>query len=416
MKAGYLNDYFKGVAVKRLSAVEADASISNQHEYNGVVLLKKLFGTQTQKRIIPTEFMYLSDDEDPIEAKGTLTWYDSRFNHPTRTEWRLYYPPNDVTLKAEPKDSLFICVKEDDTVLEIITESKSNIENQLFWLFDIEPYENSGRFVAKTDLQNWDVERASFTARAILSTIGIEVPYGTGHYNNMVIRKYGAGFPTTKEFSEFARSTVEIDPIVSPDLALLLWYEREEEMFMCLERHLIAERLRNGFFDGSTVDVDSFIKFSLSVNNRRKARAGFSLENHLEALFKANRIRYSHTPTTENKSKPDFIFPSIGSYKDYRFPVQYLTMLGAKTTAKDRWRQVLEEADQIERKHLITLEGAISENQTNEMKSRNLQLVVPKGIHKTFTGSQRSWLYSVADFIREVKRKQRLAETRNFIF
>ena len=142
MKAGYLNDYFKGVAVKRLSAVEADASISNQHEYNGVVLLKKLFGTQTQKRIIPTEFMYLSDDEDPIEAKGTLTWYDSRFNHPTRTEWRLYYPPNDVTLKAEPKDSLFICVKEDDTVLEIITESKSNIENQLFWLFDIEPYED----------------------------------------------------------------------------------------------------------------------------------------------------------------------------------------------------------------------------------------------------------------------------------
>lgn len=35
-------------------------------------------------------------------------------------------------------------------------------------------------------------------------------------------------------------------------------------------------------------------------------------------------------------------------------------MLGAKTTIKERWRQVLEEANRIERKHLITLEPAVS--------------------------------------------------------
>ena len=58
-------------------------------------------------------------------------------------------------------------------------------------------------------------------------------------------------------------------------------------------------------------------------------------------------------------------------------------MLGSKTTAKDRWRQVLEEADRIKRKHLITLEGAISENQTKEIRSRTLQLVVPKEIPST---------------------------------
>ena len=81
-------------------------------------------------------------------------------------------------------------------------------------------------------------------------------------------------------------------------------------------------------------------------------------------------------------------------------------MLGAKTTAKDRWRQVLEEADRITRKHLITLEGAISENQTNEMISRKLQLVVPKGIHATFTPVQQSWLYSVEDFLDEVRERQ----------
>ena len=94
-----------------------------------------------------------------------------------------------------------------------------------------------------------------------------------------------------------------------------------------------------------------------------------------------------------------------------RYPADQLTMLGAKTTAKDRWRQVLEEADRIERKHLITLEGAISENQTNEMISRNLQLVVPESIHPTFTDAQRAWLYSVRDFLGEVQERQAYSET-----
>ena len=81
-------------------------------------------------------------------------------------------------------------------------------------------------------------------------------------------------------------------------------------------------------------------------------------------------------------------------------------MLGAKTTVKDRWRQVLEEADRIDRKHLITLEGAISENQTCEMISRNLQLVVPKPIHESFSEVQQTWLYSVEDFLSEVRERQ----------
>ena len=123
MKAGYLNQYFKAVAVKWLSAVEADAGVSNQHEYNGVSFLKKMFGTDNQKIFLPTHFLYLSDEEDTIEADGELTWYDARFNHPTRTEWRLYYPSNDVTVSAQEGDSLFICMKDDNSVLEIIAKN-----------------------------------------------------------------------------------------------------------------------------------------------------------------------------------------------------------------------------------------------------------------------------------------------------
>ena len=43
MKQGYLSEYFSGVAIKSLSAVEADLLRSNQHEFNGVESLKRVF-------------------------------------------------------------------------------------------------------------------------------------------------------------------------------------------------------------------------------------------------------------------------------------------------------------------------------------------------------------------------------------
>jgi len=411
MKAGYLNQYFSSVAVKRLSYVEADASVSNQHEYNGVSLLKEMFGIDAPRKVIPTQFLYLADDDNSVEATGELTWYDARFNHPTRTEWRLYYPTNDVTSNAIAGDSLFICMKKDGSILEIVVRKDSIIENQLFWLFNILPDEKTGKFVANTDLSNQPSDKVSFVARMILYQIGIEVLETQEDYTAILVDKFGNSFPTTKEFSAFARSTVvDADPLAEPDNALLKWYDREEAMFMCMERHLIQERLRSGFITNDQVDVDAFIKFSLSVNNRRKSRAGLSFENHLEALFNEQNIQYSHTPVTENKSKPDFIFPSIELYRDLSFPAHKLVMLGAKTTAKDRWRQVLEEADRIENKHLITLEGAISENQTNEMISRKLQLVVPKAIHASYSEKQQDWLFSVADFLEVVRERQMYAK------
>ncbi|WP_419649887.1 type II restriction endonuclease [Thiolapillus sp.] len=130
--------------------------------------------------------------------------------------------------------------------------------------------------------------------------------------------------------------------------------------------------LKEGFGD----DVDSFISFSLSVQNRRKSRAGHALENHLEEIFISRQICYQRGATTENRARPDFLFPSGGEYHDPFFDSNLLTMLGAKSTCKDRWRQVLSEAERIPDKHLLTLETAISTAQTDEMRGHRLQLVV----------------------------------------
>lgn len=405
METGYLNKYFSGVAVKRLSEVETNLAVSNQHEYNAKKPMDRIFGTEEPRKEFVSSFLYIGDDIE-ISADGKMTWYDARYKHPVRTEWRLYFQTTEVSKRAKTGDSLFICKKTEGTLLIIIAQKDSTIESQLYWLFGLVGRDTE-KFVSKTEFDSGD-DKIELAARTILEQIGIEYEdKSVESYLESMLFEFQGRFPSTREFSEYARSTItDVDPIEDPDTALVKWVNREEALFKLMEQYLIRERLQEGFVTGGEVDVDAFIQFSLSVHNRRKSRAGLSLENHIETLLKKQSILYSHTPITENKSKPDFIFPSIEAYKNIEYPEIYLTMLGAKSTCKDRWRQVLSEADRIEKKHLLTLEAAISENQTNEMIDKKLQLVLPLPIHETYTMTQRVWLYSVKLFFEEVKEKQ----------
>ena len=131
---------------------------------------------------------------------------------------------------------------------------------------------------------------------------------------------------------------------------------------------------------------------------------GHSLEHHLAAVFDTHELEYTRQAVTEQKSKPDFLFPSLEVYREApKSGDPRLTMLGAKSTCKDRWRQVLPEAEKIPQKHLITLEPGISEYQTDQMQSFSLQLVVPEPVRGSYTPFQQAWLWNLTDFIGHVK-------------
>ncbi len=213
----------------------------------------------------------------------------------------------------------------------------------------------------------------------------------------------------TADFSKLARQTLpeQVSPRDDPDAALLAWLGHEEALFRRLERRAVAERLGAGFVTDDGVDVDGFLRFSLSVQNRRKARMGHSLEHHAAAVLDARGISYDRSPITEHNHRPDFLFPSIEAYHSSTAGWWCLAMLGAKSTCKDRWRQVLVEAEKIPEKHLLTLEPGISESQTHQMAVVKLQLVVPREIHDSYTEKQRGWLWTFDQFIRDVEARQR---------
>ena len=403
VKHGFLADYFEGFGYKILKPVEIDPHVSHEHEFNGINGFKEILGSEKQK--LPCRVIYLTDDEeDIIEDIVNLTWYDARENHPTRTEYRLYYPESDCFLKAKPEDLLFVCknLNSDEPALTMfISKAGETISNQLSWLFGI----STDAITTTGQTEKLCNENSlNYFSNLILSKIGILSMEQDDSLLDKILEEFPHGFPKTVDFSEFSRSFVtDISPYDNPDVALIEYLDYEEHLFRLFEKYFVEKKLKSGFND-----VEDFIRYSLSVQNRRKSRAGYALENHLKFIFDAMEIRYSYNKITENKSRPDFIFPDISNYRDTEFPFLNLTMLGVKTTCKDRWRQVLTEAEKISQKHLCTLEPGISEAQTDEMMSHQLQLVVPAPILSTFNTKQQAWLATLSDFISVVGERQNI--------
>lgn len=412
MRRGYLSEYFEGVAIKRLAAVEVDPARSHQHEFNATAEMLDFIGRPTEKVRYPARFLYLDDDGDePVVEDATLTLYDARAAHPTRTEYRFYFPDTQVSMMSSEGDLLLIARRRrtegnanDPGLLVIVAENGSSMANQIAWLFGFSGDDLFPRFSVRSELET-EQYRVGFAASVILESIGVEVEQRAENYLDEMLRRFNGRFPRTIDFSAYARSTLDdIDERADADGALMAWMEREEILFRTLERHLIAERLRAGFVGDQA--TEEFIKFSLSVQNRRKSRVGLALENHLSVVFTTLGIRHKRTAITENKTKPDFLFPGQVEYHDAAFPVARLSMLAVKSTCKDRWRQALAEADRIEEKHLLTMEPGISTNQTTEMRDKKLQLVLPKGLHATYTEPQRAWLFDLRTFCGLVRARQ----------
>ena len=78
-------------------------------------------------------------------------------------------------------------------------------------------------------------------------------------------------------------------------------------------------------------------------------------------------------------------------------------MLAAKTTCKDRWRQIINEADRIKLKHLITLQEGVSEAQFREMQEAGVQLIVPKDVQDSYPKEVKPHLLTFESFLADLR-------------
>lgn len=394
-----LRQVISAAAYKRLANVDLIGHGSNQHEITSVAALRSFFGTNKQEASIT--WHYFVDDANPISDVDQITFYDSREKQLHRSaEWRLYYR-GDFLARPSPGDVLvLIRIASTGELHGLIFQQGSSwlrAAETLFGVSSLNP--ESSEVFAEETLRDKELGPVGLE---ILRELGLEetVP-ATAPDTELVMERFGNSFPTTKEMSDFARENAAPPDGVDSDTLLLNWLDREEGLFRALERHIVEARVKAGFRD-----IDEFVSFSLSVHNRRKSRMGHSLQHHLSAIFTLNKLRFQPQAPTEEKNKPDFLFPGSREYHDPDFDVGLLVMLGAKSSLKDRWRQVLTEAEKIKTKHLCTLEAGISSAQTSEIKRHMVQLVIPLAFHKTYTPEQQRDLWNLSGFVQFVKKKQ----------
>lgn len=211
----------------------------------------------------------------------------------------------------------------------------------------------------------------------------------------------GDPFPTGAELIEHV---LQLRPLngVPPDARLLKRRDCEYELFRSLEHARETPVIQRGFDS-----LESFLSTAQSILQRRKSRSGRSLELHVRAILLEDGFsegeEFSWQAESEDGKTPDFLFPSQAHYQDPLFPSTRLRMLGIKTTLKDRWRQVLNEAQRIEQKHLLTLQEGVSERQFAEMREAGLSLVVPEGLRAAYAPTIRPELISLESFMGDIR-------------
>ena len=341
-----------------------------------------LFGTECKRGENKEKWVTIKWQND-IETASRFIYYGQK----TRNEYRITrFGKNFEFLQDKYVGSLIIIAEIDvDYYKAFVLESEDDIESFLSY-FNLST-EQTNQIIDLTQAR----DEGDMLRLAIMERI-----------------KDLQEFPMTYEMGKMAQdiynrlNNVTPEQIrKTPDKILMSWYSAEWELFRSLE-----EKVYKPVYTQPFADCQSLIDFSNKILNRRKSRAGKSLEHHLSAIFSAEDLVFEEQAVTEENKKPDFLFPNSECYHNFEFPAEDLTVLGAKTTCKDRWRQVTTEADRVDEKYLFTLQPGISRNQLKEMASEKVLLVVPEDHIQTFPKEYQGSLNTLSGFINLVRKKQ----------
>lgn len=319
----------------------------------------------------------------------TIRWQDSfetdsrfiYYGKGTRNEYRLTrYGNNFPYLNEENTGDLLIISKIDDNFYEAYVLSSDEDIDDFLASLNISSTDINGIIPKQFEESAEDKLLQCF--QAFLKILKVDFPPTTEIASN-ARNCYMSAYKITQKIIQS-----------NPDTELLNWVDVEFQLFKVIENDRYSKRILSPF-----ESVEELVITANTILNRRKSRAGKSLEHHLSEIFNVSKLQYSSQAITEGNKKPDFLFPTADDYHNSGFSESKLIMLASKTTCKDRWRQILNEADRIKTKHLFTLQQGISSNQLKEMYDHNVCLVVPKPYLKSFPEDYRDKIMTLDGFI-----------------
>jgi len=146
----------------------------------------------------------------------------------------------------------------------------------------------------------------------------------------------------------------------------------------------------------------------LSASQQRKTRAGRSFEHHIAASLTAGRVRYQEQAVTGGR-RPDFVLPDAMTLRKGRSRgFNDALVLAAKTTLRERWKQVSSEGFHCA-VFLATVDDRVPDTSIKEMAGHGIRLVVPESLKS----SKETWypkndsVISFRDFFQNEIRRNR---------
>jgi len=289
--------------------------------------------------------------------------------------------------------SLLIIGKRDGRYRAMVVESDSDEYEFVHNILALTPDFVSGVFVLSFIRREREEKAVSFIDEVVRAFFDGSFPALVSRYSCM---------PTTVELAQTARRqylTQNGLPNLNPykmdkpgDALRAISRNVEYEIFKDLQikiRSIELIRLILGD-DPAKVGIEKVLRtivlnFSkidamlLSAAQQRKSRAGYSFEHHIEMMMKDGGIPFDKQVVLEAKKRPDFILPSQVLYKDTKRSHVETLVLSAKTTLRERWKQVGGEIRNCDL-FLATVDENIAQNAIRDMKSQGISLVVPESL------------------------------------
>lgn len=123
-------------------------------------------------------------------------------------------------------------------------------------------------------------------------------------------------------------------------------------------------------------------RLMLSASQQRKSRAGYSYEHHIEAMLGDGKIPFEKQVIIDAKKRPDFVLPSLKFIDSGKPGSETGLILSAKTTLRERWKQVEREKGH-RNLYLTTVDENIAANVIEDMASFGVHLVIPESLRRS---------------------------------
>jgi len=143
------------------------------------------------------------------------------------------------------------------------------------------------------------------------------------------------------------------------------------------EQHRVGQKiLDEQLSNNDHIEFNDLDKFFLSISQSRKSRAGSAFEFIIREMLVRLEYPFSEQVVIGG-AKPDYVLPSEKYFLER--PLDSI-LLTAKRTLRERWRQIVTEANKAYGYFLATIDKKVSQNQIKQASEHKVYIVVPISI------------------------------------